>query len=142
MPPFTFLKLELFLVKGDNEWQIALQDKVLFLGHISKEIICNDINCDVELVFIKNLTGECNCKIDTFMNNFFLKKESTNNISNEEFKKYIDSKSKINSFLNLKCAKESFNSTNLKNNVNFIFSIILISIYIILLFIYFIYSRK
>ena len=76
------------------------------------------------------------------MNNLFIIKESTNNISNEEYIKYINSKFKINSFLNLKCAKESFNSTNLKNNANFILSIILISIYIILFCIYYIYSRK
>ena len=116
--------------------------EILFLGNIAKEIICNDINCDIESVSINNLTGECNCKIYIFMNNLFLIRESTNNISNEDYIKYINSKSKINSFLNLKCAKESFNSTNLKNNSNFFFSIILISIYIILFCIYYIYSRK
>ena len=76
------------------------------------------------------------------MNNLFLIKESTNIISNDEYIKYINSKSKINSFLNLKCAKESFNFTNLKNNPNFIFAIILISLHIILFSIYYIYSRK
>ena len=48
---------------------------ILFLGNIKKEIICSDINCDSESIFINELIGECNCKINTFINNSVVKNE-------------------------------------------------------------------
>ena len=114
--------------------------QILFLGHKAKEIICNDINCDIESAYFNIFIGECNCRVNYNMtndiNNSLIKKETTNNITYEEYLKYINSKPNINSFLNLKCAKESFNSTNLENSDIFIISIIMIIIYIILLIIY------
>ena len=112
--------------------------QILFLGNISKEIICNDINCDIEKAFLNNFTGECNCRAQKY----FIEKDSPNNITYKEYEKFINSKSKILSFINLKCGKESFNHQNLKNNASFIFSIIFISTYIILYILYFLYSRK
>ena len=81
--------------------------------------------------------GECDCRVDYNMDNLY-----KNLIDNKEYIKFINSKSKINSFLNLKCAKESFNYKNLKNNTNFIVSIIFISLYIILLIIYIISFKE
>ena len=116
--------------------------EIFYLGNKEKEIICNDINCDIESFSIKNFIGNCNCKININFTNLFLIKESNNYISNDEYEKYINSKTKMNSFLNLKCVKESFSFSNLKNNINFYISIAFISIYIILFCIYYIMSTK
>ena len=116
--------------------------QIFFLGNFNKEIICNDINCYIESISMNKLIGECNCKIENFINNLIIKKEQYNNIINDEYEKYINSKSKINSLLNLKCFKESFKLKNLENNANFYISIVFISFFIILFFIFYIYSKK
>ena len=116
--------------------------KILFLGYIAKEIICNDINCDIESINFSYFIGKCNCRVKYNKNNLFIKKELNNSIAYQEYVRFINSKSKINSFINLKCAKESFNLKNLKNNVNFIISMIFIFIYLILLIAYFITSKN
>ena len=105
--------------------------ELFYLGYMQKEFICNDINCDIESISMDNYTGICNCKIETNINNLFLDNEqSANNMTNEEYNKYINSKSSINSFLIFKCAKQSF-SKNIKNNANLYISCAIIAIQIL-----------
>ena len=116
--------------------------QILFLGNIQKEITCNNINCDIESISMKKFIGECNCKIETLFNNLITKNEQYKSFINKEHIKYINSKSKINSLLNLKCGKESFKLANLKNNIIFYISIIFISVYILIFFVYYICSKN
>ena len=69
--------------------------QILFLGNIQKEIICNNINCDIESISMKKFIGECNCKIETLFNNLITKNEQYKRFINKEHMKYINSKSKI-----------------------------------------------
>ena len=96
------------------DFPIKERKELFYLGNINTEIICNDINCQIESIFMNNFTGICNCKIQTDFQNLFLNNKKKDN---KELENFIKSKSSINSFLNFKCAKEAF-SSNLKNNVN------------------------
>ena len=118
-----------------EEIDIPIKERrqILFLGNNEKEIICNDINCDVQSFFLSNLTGICNCQIFDDLNNLFLEnQQNANNITEEEYKLFINSNSIINSFLIFKCGKEAFNGNNIKNNIGFYISCIFIIIQIIL----------
>ena len=107
--------------------------KIFFLGHLEKEIICNDINCEVESISMDNSTGICRCQIETNFDNLFLENQQNhNNITNEEYNNYINSQSSINSFYIFKCASEAFSPNHLKNNVNLYISCGFIAIQIIL----------
>ena len=116
--------------------------QILFLGNIQKEIICNDINCDIGSMPMNKFIGECNCKIETFINNLISKYEQYKSFINKEYINYINSKTKINSLLILKCGKESFKLANLKNNIIFYISIIFISVYILIFLVYYICSKN
>ena len=123
------------------DFPIKERRELFYLGNIQKEIVCHDINCDIESIIIENFTGICNCKVETNFNNIFLDNKSPNNMEEEEYNKFINSKSSINSFLIFKCAKESF-SKNLKNNANLYISIALIVIQIVLYSFYVWFQNK
>ena len=107
--------------------------QIIYLGIKDKEIICNDINCDIEKYFLSNLTSICNCKISDDFNYLLL---SDNNRSNnkimEEYNFFINSKSNINNFNIFKCGKEAFLFNEIRINTGFYISIIFLTIQIIL----------
>ena len=105
--------------------------QIMFLKLKEKELICNDVNCITEDYFLSNLTGNCNCNISTNFNYLFHPKD-VNKTNLDEYENFINSKSKINSFLILKCGKEAFNLNNLKINAGFYISIIIFFIQLIL----------
>jgi len=111
--------------------------KLLYLGNNDKEILCNDINCDIKNIILSNTTSFCECGVKTEFNYLF----STPELNNDEYNNYISQKKSINSFLLFKCAKESFNSTNIKNNISFYISLALFIIQLILLIVYIIYTK-
>ena len=129
-----------FTIRGID---IPLKERkeIIFLGHKEKEIICNDINCNIEKYYLSNFTGICKCKI---LNNFdYILSDDyneTNKMTYAEYQNFINEKSKINSFLIFKCGKEAFKSNNIKNNPGFyisiVFLIIQLILYIILIKIY------
>ena len=116
----------------------------LFLGNIEKEFLCNDKYCEIDSYFYENLTSFCNCKIQTDINNLFLDNDeiSNNNMSKEEYEKYINSKKTINSFVIFKCAKEAFSSNKIKNNANLYITLVFIVIQIGLFVFYILYKAK
>ena len=125
------------ICKNFTIWEIDIPIKerkqLIYLGNKEKELICNDINCNIESFYLKNLSGVCNCKI---LNNFtylFIKDNiSTNDITEEEYNNFINSKSTINSFYIFACGKESFFLDNIKINPGFYVSIIFLIIQLVL----------
>ena len=111
--------------------------KLLYLGNNDKEILCNDINCEIKNIFLSNTTSFCECGIKTEFNYLF----SPSELNNDEYNNYINQKKNINSFLLFKCAKESFNSNNIKSNIGFYISLVLFIIQLILLIVYIIYTK-
>ena len=117
--------------------------KLIFLGYKEKEIVCNDINCDIEEKYFYNFTGICKCKISTnFSYLISIEYNESNQMSYEEYQNFVNSKSTINSFLIFKCGKEAFMLNNIKINPGFYISIIFLIIYIILYgFLFFLYFK-
>ena len=103
----------------------------VYLGYMEKEILCHDISCNIENYSLYNLSSNCNCKIQTDINDLN-KNETTNSITKEEYEDYLQSKTSVNSFLIFKCAKETFSSKILKYNANLYISCAFIAIQIIL----------
>ena len=115
----------------DIDIPIKERKEIMFLGLKEKEIICNNINCNIEKFFLYNFTGICNCKISDNFNNVI----STNfndNYSYEDYKKFINSKININSFLIFKCNAESLRFNNIKINIGFYISVIILIIQMLL----------
>ena len=111
---------------------------LLYLGNMEKEILCNDINCDVKYIILANTTSFCDCGINTDLE-FLLSSEDNDRINGnnkEEYDNFIEQKKTINSFVLFKCAKEAFNSKNIKNNVGFYISLALFVIQLALFIIY------
>ena len=107
--------------------------QIIFLGYKEKKLICNDIDCNIEEYYLSNFTGICKCKINTNFNYLFSNEyNETNKMTYEEYKIFINEKSKINSFLIFKCFKEAFLFDNLKINPGFYISVIFIFIQLIL----------
>ena len=108
---------------------IKERKQLIYLGNKEKEIICNDINCNIESFDLKNLTGVCNCKI---LNNFtylFIKENNqVTYINNREYNNFINSKSTINSFAIFGCGNEAFILDNIKINPGFYISLIFLVI--------------
>ena len=130
-----------------KEIDIPLKERrqIIFLGHKKKEIICNDLNCNIEYYYLSNFTSICKCKISNDFNYLISNdyNNQKNEITYEEYQSFINSKSKINSFLILKCGKEAFKLNNIKINQGFYISIIFLFIYFILYIIhYYIYFKK
>ena len=113
--------------------------KLFYLGKNKKEILCNDINCDAKNLFIPNTTSFCECRIKTGFDYLFSPEEMNNK---DEYNDFLEGKKKVNSFLVFKCAKEAFNSDNIKNNIALYISIGLLVIQIILFIIYITYKKR
>ena len=107
--------------------------KLFYLGDNSKEILCNNINCDIKNIFLSNTTSFCDCKVDTDFNYLFTIEEQNNS---EDYNNFIEQKKSINSFLLFKCAKETFNSKNISKNIGFYISLVLFIIQLVLLILY------
>ena len=121
---------------------IRERKEMIYLGNKEKEMVCNDINCDIESFFISNLTGVCNCQISNHFNNLLLNEYMpTNSITQKEYQNFINSKTFINSFLIFKCGKDAFFLNNLKINGGFYISISFLIIQFIL-FIFFITNKR
>ena len=116
----------------------------IFLGNMEKEFLCHDKFCEIESYSYENITSICNCKIQTDINNLFLDNNeiTNNNLSKEEYEKYIISKKNINSFVLFKCGKEAFSSNKIKNNANFYIMLVFILIQIGLFVFYILYKAK
>jgi hypothetical protein len=114
--------------------------KLFYLGKNKKEILCNDINCNIKNIFISNTTSYCECKIQTEFNYLFSNGDINNNII--EYNDFLEGKKKINSFLVFKCGKEAFDVDNIKNNAAFYISLILLIIQAVLFIIYILYKKK
>ena len=112
--------------------------QIMYLKLKEKELICNDINCFIDNYFISNLTGICRCKISTNFNYLFNVNKINENIL-KDYLNFINSKSKINTFLIFKCGKEAFMYQNIKNNSGFYISISLLIIQL-LFYSFFIYN--
>ena len=107
--------------------------KLFYLGDNSKEILCNNINCDIKNIFLSNTTSFCDCRVDTDFNYLFTIEEQNNS---EDYNNFIEQKKSINSFLLFKCAKEAFNSKNISKNIGFYISLVLFIIQLVLLILY------
>ena len=117
--------------------------RILFVGNQDKQIICDHINCQVENIFLSNLTGICNCNVSFDINELFSESDQTSNDkSQEEYNSFINSPNNINSFLIFKCPKESFKNNNIKNNPGIYISPIFIGIQIVLFCFYIFYKPK
>ena len=114
--------------------------KLFYLGKNKKEILCNDINCNIKNIFISNTTSYCECKIQTEFNYLFSNEDINNNII--EYNDFLEGKKKINSFLVFKCGKEAFDVDNIKNNAAFYISLILLIIQAVLFIIYILYKKS
>ena len=114
--------------------------KLFYLGKNKKEILCNDINCDIKNIIISNTTSYCECKIQTEFNYLFSNEDINNNII--EYNDFIEGKKKIISFLVFKCGKEAFDVDNIKNNAAFYISLGLLVIQIVLFIIYIVYKKN
>ena len=98
--------------------------EIFFLGNDAKELICHDIDCNVDSIEMNNLTGICSCKMETDLSKVFLDRpKNYNNITSEEYEKFIKSDTSVNSFLIFKCAKEAF-SSSIKDNACLYISIV------------------
>ena len=90
--------------------------EIFFLGKEAKEIICHDIDCNIDSIEMKSFTGICSCKMETDIRKLFSDRpQNYNNITSLQYQEFIISDESVNSFLIFKCAKETFNS-NIKNN--------------------------
>ena len=118
-----------------EEIDIPIKERrqIIFLGYKEKQIICNDIYCNIKKYYLSNFTGVCNCKISNNFN-YLISNDynETNKMTFEEYKIFINSKSTINSFLIFKCGKEAFKLNNIKINVGFYISIAFMVIQLIL----------
>ena len=118
-----------------EEIDIPIKERreIIFLGYKEKEIICNDIDCNIEKYYLSNFTGDCICKISNNFN-YLISNDynETNKMTFDEYKIFINSKSTINSFLIFKCGKEAFKLNNIKKNIGFYISITFILIQLIL----------
>ncbi len=112
--------------------------KLFYLGKNKNDILCNYYNCAIKNIFISNTTSFCNCEIKTEFDFLFSEEVSNNNQENNDF---LEEKKSINSFLVFKCAKESFNSNNIKNNIGLFISIGLLVIQLVLFLIYILCKR-
>ena len=124
---------------------VTLRERIelFFLGNKEKEILCNDKNCSIESLSMENFNAICNCKIQTDFNNLFIENsETTNNITKEEYDKFLKSKTSINTFVVFKCAKEAFSSKKIKNNVNLYITCVFIAIQVVLFGFYFGYHKS
>ena len=123
-----------------EEIDIPIKERrqIMYLKLKEKELICNDINCFIDNYFISNLTGICRCKISTNFNYLFNVNKINENIL-KDYLNFINSKSKINTFLIFKCGKEAFMYQNIKNNSGFYISISLLIIQL-LFYSFFIYN--
>jgi hypothetical protein len=113
--------------------------KLFYLGKNKNDILCNYYNCDIINLFISNATSFCDCEIKTEFDFLFSEEISTNNQENNNF---LEEKKSINSFLVFKCAKEAFNSNNIKNNVGLFISLALLVIQLVLFLIYIYYIKE
>ena len=117
--------------------------QILFVGNQDKRIICDHINCQVENIFLSNLTGICNCNVSFDINELFSESDQmSNDNSQEEYNSFINSPNNINSFIIFNCPKESFNNHNIKNNPGIYISPIFIGIQIVLFCFYIFYKPK
>jgi len=114
-----------------KEIDIPIKERklLIYLGNKEKELICNDINCNIESFYLNNLTGVCNCKILNNYTYLFIKDNNqVNYINKEEYNNFINSKSNTNSFAIFACGKEAFILDNIKINPGFYISIIFLII--------------
>ena len=108
---------------------IKERKQLIYLGNKEKELICNDINCNVESFYLNNLTGVCNCKIQNNYTYLIIKDNNqVNDINKEEYNNFMNSKSTTNSFAIFACGKEAFILDNIKINPGFYISIIILII--------------
>ena len=107
---------------------------LIFLGYKEKEIICNDINCNIENYYLTNLTSICKCKISINSYDYLLSNghKETNKNRYTEYINLKNSKYSTNSFLIFKCGKEAFILNNIKTNPGFYIGIVFLTIQIIL----------
>ena len=117
--------------------------EIMFLGNKKIEMLCYDTNCELESFSMNNFISFCNCKIQTDIKNLFLDSDTNNanDMANEEYDNYINSKSSINSFTIFKCAKEAFSPEKIKNNANLYIFLILIVIQLILFGFYLLFPK-
>ena len=112
---------------------------ILYLGNYAKEILCNDINCDIKNIIFSNTTSFCDCGIKYEFNYLFSDEEINNN---EVYNNFLQEKKSINSFLLFTCAKEAFTLKNIKNNIGFFISLGLFVIQLVLLLVYINYKSS
>ena len=69
-----------------KEIDIPIKERklLIYLGNKEKELICNDINCNIESFYLNNLTGVCNCKILNNYTYLFIKDNNQVNYINKE----------------------------------------------------------
>ncbi len=96
--------------------------KYLYLKEKTNNIACTGNNCELEEVNSKEYTSVCKCKIgNTFEDILRNETEIDNSQDNTTYESYSSS-----TFSSLKCAKNGFNSKNIKENGGFFIALIVL----------------
>ena len=111
--------------------------KYLYLKEKTNNIACTGSNCELVEVNTKEYTSVCKCKIgNTFEDILRNETEIDNSQDNTTYESYSSS-----TFSSLKCAKNGFNSKNIKENGGFFIALIVLVAQVGLCLVYFLFTK-